>query len=236
MYENEKVEKFQFRDFEIFTSKDIFPVNTDSILFGALVNCIGFKNGLDIGTGNGILSIFFSRKCPQLNITALDIDNRAIEIANKNFVNYSRIRAIFDDFNHFAQNSTEQFDFIFSNPPYFESDKLPRKQNFIIGKHTVMLSYKDLIKGVSLLLKENGKFSLIIPFRYMKKLIYLAGYYGLYEFHRIYIKYSKQKPIFRVILEFAKEIRNFSEKTFIIAEGNDYSQEYKQLVLKYLKQ
>lgn len=43
-----------------------------------------YQNLVDIGTGTGIIPISIARKCPEVNIFALDISPDALDLAHQN--------------------------------------------------------------------------------------------------------------------------------------------------------
>lgn len=76
---------------------------------------------LDIGTGSGAIGISLAYYLTNSNVTAIDISDRAIEIANKNIRKHdlSNIKVfkcdIFGEISH-----KEKYHIVVSNPPYIE--------------------------------------------------------------------------------------------------------------------
>ena len=76
------------------------------------------KRILDLCTGSGCIAISLSEKLDNANITATDISETALEIANKN----DRKRKItFKQSDMFENLCDEKFDIIVSNPPYIKT-------------------------------------------------------------------------------------------------------------------
>jgi release factor glutamine methyltransferase len=72
---------------------------------------------IDIGTGSGAIPIALAHKLPDAQITASDISERALALANENTSrNRSAVRFLQGDL--LAPAAGEQFDIIVSNPPY----------------------------------------------------------------------------------------------------------------------
>ncbi len=77
---------------------------------------------IDLGTGSGCIGITLKKKIPELNITCLDISDKALEIAKQN------AKKLDVDIN-FVQgdmldNINEKFNVIISNPPYISEDEV----------------------------------------------------------------------------------------------------------------
>ena len=81
---------------------------------------------LDIGTGSGNIAVVAAREFPHSQVTAVDISDAALSIAKENarlHDVFDRIRFLLSDLFEAIPEAT--FDFILSNPPYIETDKLP---------------------------------------------------------------------------------------------------------------
>lgn len=85
---------------------------------------------LDLGVGSGVISVTIAAEYDKVNITAVDISEGALKIAQKNAAAFDMSQKIsfvcsdlFD-----ALNADQKFDLIISNPPYIsdgEYDGLP---------------------------------------------------------------------------------------------------------------
>jgi release factor glutamine methyltransferase len=75
---------------------------------------------LDIGTGTGIVAITLNLET-KADVTAVDISEKALEIAKKNAENLNSNVKFFRS-NLFENIGGNKFDFIVSNPPYIKSD------------------------------------------------------------------------------------------------------------------
>ena len=80
---------------------------------------------LDIGTGSGCIAISLAKKLKSAVVSAIDISNKAIEVAKKNAlinnvnVEFSRVDVLnFEDKLVLQDKWKSKFDIIVSNPPY----------------------------------------------------------------------------------------------------------------------
>lgn len=76
---------------------------------------------IDIGTGSGAISITLKKELPTLEITGIDISEKALEVAKQNS---KRLNTIITFYNKdiFKDNIINKYDIIISNPPYIEID------------------------------------------------------------------------------------------------------------------
>lgn len=82
---------------------------------------------LEIGVGSGIISVMLAMLIPDIEIIAVDINEKALELAKSNAIKHSiedKITFIKSDL--FADVPDIKFDMVISNPPYIADDyKLP---------------------------------------------------------------------------------------------------------------
>ena len=77
---------------------------------------------LDMCTGSGIIAIILAKYCKNVDITAVDKSNGALNVAIKNAKKhgvYEKIEFINSDM---FENLKDRYNIIVSNPPYIESD------------------------------------------------------------------------------------------------------------------
>jgi release factor glutamine methyltransferase len=88
---------------------------------------------LDIGTGTGCIAIALKRAFPHWKITAIDVSQKALEIARKNATkNNAQIHFIKCDILSDEINCLGTFDIIVSNPPYIcENEKSEMRANVL---------------------------------------------------------------------------------------------------------
>ena len=80
-------------------------------------------NILDIGTGSGCIAITLKKQRPNLDITAVDLSQEALDVAALNSKKFGvDINLILDDITRIASNQllTRQWNYIVSNPPYIQ--------------------------------------------------------------------------------------------------------------------
>lgn len=224
---------FQFKKFKINQEKTAMKVGVDSVLLGAWTDFANSKNILDIGAGTGLLS-FMAEQKTNAKITAIEIDKDACKQCSENISlnkKEEKIHLINTSIQHFAKGTNTTFDYIISNPPYFENSFKSEISSRNTARHTEELSYIELILSVVKLLSAKGKFSLILPFKKHELFMQLSLQNGLFCIKQLIIFPKQNKEANRIILEFSKIKSQLSTDEIFIRnnETNLYSAKYKQL-------
>lgn len=80
---------------------------------------------LDLCTGSGVIAISLKKFVPNADITAVDISEKALEIAQKNAKKLeTKINFLKSDL--FDKLDNKKFDIIVSNPPYIRKDEIKK--------------------------------------------------------------------------------------------------------------
>ena len=197
---------FEFRHFIVRQDRCAMKVGTDGTLLGAWAEmAVGEGRVLDIGTGTGLIALMMAQRYPACWVKAIDIDPEACLQAARNVEESpfaDRIEVILADVADFT--AEERFDAIVSNPPYFQSSlECPDSQR-TTARHTSSLSYASLISSAFRLLKDDGRFSLIIPDDCLSSLmaeIHLAGFFVSRHWS---VRTTPAKPPKRHLIEITK--------------------------------
>ena len=134
-------------------------------LFGKTSNKLFFA---ELGTGSGAISIALALAHPLWEGVATDIDQDALEVANKNYINSSvrkNLRFYCGNWWTPLKRFKGKIDFAISNPPYIPKDtyeKLPKEvKNFepkiaLLGGDDGLKHIREIILKAPLFLKEKG--------------------------------------------------------------------------------
>ena len=152
-----------------------------------------------------------------------------MELAGQNFSNSpfrDRLRAELFDFKNYI--SEEKFDLILSNPPYFE--QMNSSQKDVLARQQVELNFEQLIQNSSVLLAENGLFSVIIPKSSEAFFIEKCADFALKLRRRVVVRGTPQAEVKRCVLEFSFcEGEPQEEELILEVLPRCYSDEYLQL-------
>src|ERR1700684_2120654 len=138
---------FRFKQFIIHQDKSAMKVCTDSCIFGAwtVKHLNGAKKILDAGAGTGLLSLMLAQKSEsQIDSIELDPDSAVQALENIMASPWSkRIRLLEGNVLYYPLRS--EYDFIISNPPFFDSDLRSPMEKKNKAKHEETLKLDELI-------------------------------------------------------------------------------------------
>jgi len=214
-------------------------VGTDAVLLGAWVNIHKAMHMLDIGTGSGTIALMLAQRSGELaEIDAVEIEEADALQADENFNNSPWAQKI-----HLHHTSIQNFfpekkyDLIISNPPYFINSQSPPDSKRHLARHTISLSYQDLINSVVRLLTKGGRFNVILPFTEGLQFIDQAAKATLHCRRQYSFKTREEKKIERWLLEFSQEKSELQTgEVTLYKEGEVWSDSYVALTRDfYLK-
>ena len=197
---------FQFRQFVVHQQRCAMKVGTDGTLLGAWAAAQpGQCRILDIGTGTGLIALMMAQRYPEAEVTGIDIDEDAVTQAVEN-VSLSpfseRVRIYRQDIVNFTD--IIGFDAIVSNPPYFVDSLACPDDQRTIARHAVSLTYEQLMYQAYRLLKDEGRFSVVVPSDCRAKIEAAACLEGFFTTRVCLIKTTPRKQPKRQLIEFQK--------------------------------
>ncbi len=125
-------------------------------------------SNLDIGTGSGCIAISLAKQIPNSKVYALDISEKALEVAKENAINNDAdVTFIHDDILALKNKIETKFDIIVSNPPYVrELEKAEMRDNVLnwephnalfVSDNDPLIFYRNILEFAKSHLKENGE-------------------------------------------------------------------------------
>jgi len=137
---------------------------------------------LDIGTGSGCIAISLAKQLKDSIVTALDVSEKALEVAKKNAENNEvNVHFVHDDILQLstAELIDNQFDIIVSNPPYVcESEKSDMRANVLdhepssalfVPDNDPLIFYRKILEFAQKALQPNGQIWFEINERFGKE-------------------------------------------------------------------
>ena len=142
---------------------------------------------LDIGTGSGIIPITLKKHFPNAEISAIDISEKALEIAQKN-ADFHKKEINFIQADFLNTELTENYDIIISNPPYIGIEENIEIEDSVKGfepnialfspTSDALIFYRKIAKDAEQFLNENGMIFLEINQKLGKETLELFSNYS----------------------------------------------------------
>ena len=158
---------------KIIVEEEGLKITEDAILLSEFIksyfnkkykNLKNKKLFLEIGAGQGIISLLLSELDIVSKIFAVEIQEEVFATLGKN-IEINDLNEKIIPINENIKKVDGEYDFIFSNPPYKKTDSGKMSQNKVerISKYEVLLTLEELILEIRRLLKNYGEFFIVIP-------------------------------------------------------------------------
>ncbi len=231
---------FQFKQFTIHQDQCAMKVCTDACIFGALVAAYlkekSHQRLLDIGAGTGLLSLMVAQENSEKKITALEINKAAFLQAKENTANaiFAKNVALIEQ-DVLTYHAPQPFDFIFSNPPFFEGDLKSNDKEKNLAKHAEALTLARLLDFIQNHLSDYGETALLLPWHRHAELLTAIAPKHLSIVKMLCIKQTPKHDFFRAVYILSKNTNQptATEVLIIKQENNSYSTEFQKLLQKY---
>ena len=229
------------KDIRLFQAKNGYRFSVDALLLENFISAKRLENGIELGTGSGIISILLSKRIKGSRITAVEIQKSLAERAGRNISLNGlddRIEILSKDIKDLRKAySTNEFDYVFSNPPFRKpkTGLMSIYEEKAVARHEIEITLPDLVSTASYLLKHSGKFFMIYhPFR-LAELISLLRNSRL-EPKRIRFVHSRTGEEAKMVLIEAVKGSGIwlkiSPPLYLYEKGNKYSQELNSILGK----
>ena len=242
---------FRFKQFSVTNERSAMKVNTDGVLLGAAMTIFPEdRRLLDIGTGTGTIALMSAQRVYRffagaqddgcsgvegVRIDAIDIDEPSAAEAEMNFKQSPwaiSLHAHNLPLDRFAAETSETYDLIFSNPPYFEDSLTAPDERTSTARHTSEgLSYRDIFDFAKDRLAENGRVSFVLPADQESALCRYGRMCGLHLFKILRVRTVPRKNPTRIIAEFSRtRVAEPEDCILTIQNEGQYTQEYLSLM------
>jgi tRNA1Val (adenine37-N6)-methyltransferase len=230
---------FQFKKFKIDQSDCAMKVNTDGVLLAALVQSEAPQKILDIGTGTGLIALMLAQRFTNADIDAVEIDQNAAKRAEINFIESpfaKRLNSHHLSIEEFFLTTSNEYDLMISNPPYFLNSLKSKDEIKEKARHTTQSFFENLLDQSSKKLSPNGYIALILPIEtstFVENRIKQIPNLHINEI--IFIHSFEHSVAHRKILKMSLNSTELTVKNFVIYEAQGiYSFEYQSLLKDFL--
>ncbi len=225
---------FRFKHFIVYQDKCGFKVNTDSCLFGAVVDHPYPARILDIGTGTGLLALMMAQRFPEAMVDAVEIDPNSANQASQNFDNSewrNRINLKNLGILEFIDSVTSPYDLVLTNPPwYINHQKSPNRQKNL-ARHGDRFLLEELSSSAVKLTGPAGIYYAILPLDVAKVFAHHMDLSGFTASRQIMIRSGKDQPPTRTIIGYTWDKLKFPDTEITVHEKDgNYTMEFKLLL------
>lgn len=220
---------FQFKQFTVWHDRSAMKVGTDGVLLGAWCRVDGALSALDIGTGSGLIAMMMAQRNENLEVLGIDIDENSVEQAKENAIHSpfaQRLR--FQQVDVRQMKGLHEFDVVVSNPPFYTADTISPQMERGAARNAKSLPFKLLIEKAVELMKEDGRFCVIIPYAEAPQFILDAASTGLSLSRRCDVKATPRKAYKRSLLEFRLHARESEFEELVLN-----SETFKEMVIDF---
>jgi len=212
-------------------------VCTDSCIFGAwsAKHLNGIEKVLDIGSGTGLLALMLAQKS-QCEIDTIELDPESAGQAQENIKASpwsERIHLIEGDILQYPL--TSDYDFIISNPPFFESDLRSPQEKKNKAKHNQSLTLGQLMIVIRRHLTSVGTFCILLPWHRTGYFEKLATENGFFLWEKLIVRQTATHQPFRSIclFSFKNPEKAVVSELIIKNENGQYTTECAELMSDY---
>jgi tRNA1Val (adenine37-N6)-methyltransferase len=243
--ENESIDDLQYKNLRIIQSKEGFRFGIDAVILANFADVKKGQSVIDLGTGNGIISILIAGKTQAASVTGLEIQPdvadmaaRSVELNNLN----ERVKIVCGDIkNSIEYFGASRFDVVVTNPPYMKGGgglKNPSDSK-AIARHEVLCTLHDVIRVSSKLLVPGGQFAMVHRPERLADIIYLMRTYGIEPKFLRFVYPSPYKKANLLLIKGTRGGKPFlkmMEPLYVYDESGNYSKEIDEIYLRGVKE
>ncbi len=194
--EDETLDSFYLGRILVLQKKKGYRFAVDAPLLADFIRTESSDELLELGAGNGIISVLLSVK-PFKHITAVEIQGTLADLARRSIALNKlekRITVVEEDLRQF--NPGKKFDIVFSNPPYIRrgEGQLSSSLEKSIAKHELTCDIFDIMRKTGELLKSKGRAFFIFAAKREKDFLEAAENSSLKVRSLRYVHPRKESP------------------------------------------
>ncbi|MGB0167137.1 MAG: tRNA1(Val) (adenine(37)-N6)-methyltransferase [Luteibaculum sp.] len=209
-------EWFYFKGFKVAQGDVGLKINTDAILLGAWIKHITSEKALEVGAGTGVISCIYGHFQAHTQIDAIEIESNAFQLCQRSFEfqQNNGLKAFHQNFLALEKNS--YYDFIFSNPPYFNSH--PGDSSRSVARQQKHLDPPSFFEKCSAVSTPEAKLAVVLPISVLETWNYHALINAWYPVKKCTYSDTPNKAPSRALLLYQKSYHANLREHFYLFE------------------
>lgn len=192
-----------------------FRFSIDAVLLSHFIEPTANKTQhlLDLGTGSGVMPLLLAARYDKLQIDGVelqpDIANMAARSVQYNHME-QQIHIYQQDLTQLPKSFEQQYDFVISNPPFFQvgSGKQNPNMQIALARHELACTLEQLIQCAFRTLKDRGHFAVIHRAERLTELLSLCQKHRFAPYRLRMIHPTLDQPANLVLMEAIKDGKN----------------------------
>jgi tRNA1Val (adenine37-N6)-methyltransferase len=213
-------------------------VCTDACILGAWFASKLSQNAtvLDIGSGTGLLMLMIAQKS-QSSIHGIEIDASSFKQLQENVSGCAwneRLTVFPGDVRSYS--FPVKYDFIISNPPFFENDLASQLEKQNLAKHSTELMLVELIAVINKHLSPMGTFGILLPHHRSESFIAMCEKSNFHLLEKLSIRHSSRHDFTRAVMHFGRQKQQpigLAEMNIHRDKAAGYTEEFIELLRDY---
>jgi tRNA1Val (adenine37-N6)-methyltransferase len=228
---------FQFKQFTVHQDQCAMKVCTDACILGAWFadKAPAYARVLDIGSGTGLLMLMLAQK-HKGEIRGIEIDIDAYHQLKDNIAKSpwrQQLKVYPGDVRSFS--FSEKFDFIISNPPFYENDLPAPTPKANLARHSKELTLAELLEAIDANLSHPGSFGVLLPYHRTAWFEQQAALRGFTLKEKLLVRQTPRHDFFRSVLYFSRRPDRFVPTTELTIQdtAGAYTEDFVDLMKDY---
>jgi tRNA1Val (adenine37-N6)-methyltransferase len=228
---------FQFKQFRIEQAQCAMKVCTDACILGAwfAAKLGNHSYVLDVGSGTGLLMMMLAQQS-ESEIHGIEINLDCFKQLKENISQNEwkqRLQVFPGDVRQCA--FPVKYDFIISNPPFFENDLPSASAANQVARHSNQLTLSDLVEVFDNNLQPSGSVGVLLPYHRWEYFDALARQHHFYCTEKLFVRQSPWHDPFRAILHYSRHEEHYVPSYELIIQDKNagYTAEFTELMKPY---
>lgn len=203
----ECIDDLGYAGLRIIQPKDRTRFGADAVLLANFCTVRPEDRIVDLGTGTGIIALLLAGRHPKCHIDALEIRPDVADRAKRSvLLNGLDKRIIIHECDLRSEPrllKAASYHQVVCNPPYYKigHGKISPNPDVAAARHELYCTLKEAVWTASILMREEGRFSMVCPAARYREFVSILGGQGLSIASIRPVRHSWEKPVILYLTE-----------------------------------